>query len=175
MRRPGDKRDAAQIAKDQRCEDYDLRFTLTAQGAWNVNIDDVKLLLSDKPGSDVFYLPTATRWRMVGAWDESAFLRRPRSKKTLSRSGTVHVQKDRTWKPGDDKASDSVAAFHNHEEIFGATVLFQGAFCEQEYRDLFDPDKTASPRQPGGPRERIAVQLDCALRRGDFVLKNNIV
>ena len=71
-RRVGDRRSPADIAADQRCEDYDLRLTLTAQGAWNVKIADVKLMLKDKPGSDVFYLPTATRWRMVAAWDESA-------------------------------------------------------------------------------------------------------
>ena len=174
-RRVGDRRSPADIAADQRCEDYDLRLTLTAQGAWNVKIADVKLMLKDKPGSDVFYLPTATRWRMVAAWDESAFLKRPRSTRTLTRAGSRHVQRNRTHKSSDDKDSETVGVFHNHERIIGSAVLFSAAFCEQEYRDLFDPTKTASPRQPSGTRERVAVQLDHALRRGDFKLTNNIV
>ena len=156
-RRVGDTRSAADIAADKRCEDYDLRLTLTAQGAWNVKMADVEQLLQDRPGSDVFYLPTATRWCMVVGWDESAFLKRPGSKRTLTRVGSKHVQKDRTHKSSDDKDSETVTVFHNGERIIGATVLFTAAFCEQEYRDLFDPAKTDPPRQPSGTKERVAV------------------
>ena len=48
-------------------------------------------------------------------------------------------------------------------------------FCEQEYRDQFDPDNTDPPRVSRGSKERIAVQLNCAWRSGTFKLANNIV
>ena len=114
-RKSGDARSAADIAADQRCADYDLRLTLTAQGAWNVNEDEVTELLKDVPGADVYYLPSATRWPMIVGWDESAFLKRPGSKRTLTRNCSRKVQKSRTHKSSDEKDSETVTVFHNRD------------------------------------------------------------